>query len=250
MAHAVTSVSGTKSYHENIQISRAIIACSVSPSTVEIVDDCPKSEEKWREAAERKNCSAIAYQCDEPQRLVYHCVINTYVNHTLEVCAYSKIIFLGYCTEYSFQGNRIQQSFRANCSQFNENPCPNGYHSTEAYKYPGCYKLTKEMKMKTEQDVSVMSKGYELIPDRFKAPVNSSVNPLTNDDGKDMKRPADEESHDKNVNLTVWLLPSSICILIAVVAALGLGYFMKRKRNQSRREDPEERLQVPLNPRI
>lgn len=60
-----------------------------------IVSDCPDSEEKWREAAERKNCAVYASQCDEPQRLVYHCTINAFSNQTLEVCAYWKYIFKG-----------------------------------------------------------------------------------------------------------------------------------------------------------
>lgn len=62
---------------------------------MEIVDDCPVSEEEWRKAATRKNCSAYASQCDKPDRFVYHCVINTFVNETLEVCAYGKEILLG-----------------------------------------------------------------------------------------------------------------------------------------------------------
>lgn len=118
-------------------------SCPVSRETVQIVDDCPNSEQKWREAAARKNCSAYASQCDEPERLVYHCVINAYVNQTLEVCAYGRIIVLGVCTEYSFGGNAIQQNYKAKCIQFSQSPCPNGYPSTDAYKYPGCYNLTK-----------------------------------------------------------------------------------------------------------
>lgn len=62
---------------------------------MEIVDNCPDSKDKWREAAARKNCTAYANQCDDPQRLDYHCVINTFVNVTLEVCAYGKTIHLG-----------------------------------------------------------------------------------------------------------------------------------------------------------
>lgn len=42
-----------------------------------------------------KNCSAYASQCDKPDRFVYHCVINTFLNETLEVCAYGKTILLG-----------------------------------------------------------------------------------------------------------------------------------------------------------
>uniref|UniRef100_A0A8W8JKY7 Uncharacterized protein n=1 Tax=Magallana gigas TaxID=29159 RepID=A0A8W8JKY7_MAGGI len=124
-------------------------ACPVSRQTVEDVDDCPDSEEKWKEAAARKNCAAYASQCDEPGRLVYHCVINSFANQTLEVCAYSKIIVLRVCTEYSLSGNRIQQN-KINCSNIGSTPCPTGYNSTTAYKYPVCYKLAKENRRKEE----------------------------------------------------------------------------------------------------
>lgn len=79
-----------------LQISIAISdSCLISRSTVKAVDDCPDSEEEWRQAAARKNCAAYASNCSQPGRLVYHCVINAYVNQTLEVCAYSRIIVLG-----------------------------------------------------------------------------------------------------------------------------------------------------------
>lgn len=70
-------------------------SCKVSRLTVQVVDDCPDSEEKWKQMAAKKNCAANANQCDEPHRLVYHCVINEYVNQTLEVCAYTQYILLG-----------------------------------------------------------------------------------------------------------------------------------------------------------
>lgn len=60
-----------------------------------VVENCPDTEEKWREASARKNCSAFSSQCSEPTRLVYHCVINEYVNETLEVCAYAQNILFG-----------------------------------------------------------------------------------------------------------------------------------------------------------
>lgn len=76
-----------------LQITRA--SCLGSLETVGIVDDCPVSEEEWKKAAVMKNCSAYASQCDKPDRFVYHCVINTFLNETLEVCAYGKTILLG-----------------------------------------------------------------------------------------------------------------------------------------------------------
>lgn len=81
-------------YH--FQVSRAITnSCPVSKETIRIVEDCPDSLEKWTEAAARKNCEANASRCDEPERLMYHCVINAFINQTLEVCAYKRFIVSG-----------------------------------------------------------------------------------------------------------------------------------------------------------
>lgn len=70
-------------------------SCPISRKTVQIVDDCPDSLEKWKKSAERKNCAAFAIQCSGPQKLQYHCVINPFVNETIEVCAYAQNIVLG-----------------------------------------------------------------------------------------------------------------------------------------------------------
>lgn len=67
-----------------------------------IVKKCPENEEKWKEAAARMNCTIYANQCDEPERLVYHCVINTFVNQTLEVCAYAQNILQGFTKIFFF----------------------------------------------------------------------------------------------------------------------------------------------------
>lgn len=70
-------------------------SCHISRSTVQIVEDCPNSEKNWKEAAARKNCVAHASQCSQPERLEYHCVINLFINKTIEVCAYAQNIVLG-----------------------------------------------------------------------------------------------------------------------------------------------------------
>lgn len=119
-------------------------SCHVSRSTVQIVDDCPNTEETWKQAAMKKNCEAYASQCSEPEKLEYHCVINPFINETLEVCAYAQNIVLGYCTEYSIVENMIQQSANTYCRQFPKKPCPMFYRSTEAYKYQDCYELAKQ----------------------------------------------------------------------------------------------------------
>lgn len=125
------------------KVKASSYSCDETKKTVGIVDDCPDSAEKWKKAAARKNCSAHANQCNEPERFVYHCVINAYANQTLEVCAYAQNIVSGYCTEYNVLGNLIQSSLRTSCREFNIKPCPIFYRSNEAYKYPVCYELTK-----------------------------------------------------------------------------------------------------------
>lgn len=126
-------------------------SCPVSPLTVKIVGGCPDNEGEWRLAAERKNCSAYASRCDKPEKLMYHCVINAFVNETLEVCAYRRNIVFGFCAEYSYGANRIQENYKTVCSSFLQNPCPTGYNSTQAYRYPGCYELIKTTKKSTTE---------------------------------------------------------------------------------------------------
>lgn len=125
------------------KVKASSYSCDETKKTVEIVDDCPDSAEKWKKAAARKNCSAHANQCNDPERFLYHCVINAYANQTLEVCAYAQNIVSGYCTEYNVLGNLIQSSLRTSCREFNIKPCPIFYRSNESYKYPVCYELTK-----------------------------------------------------------------------------------------------------------
>uniref|UniRef100_A0A8W8JNG7 Chitin-binding type-2 domain-containing protein n=1 Tax=Magallana gigas TaxID=29159 RepID=A0A8W8JNG7_MAGGI len=129
-------------------------SCEITRSTVRVVNGCPDSEESSIEAAERKNCSAYANYCDEPERLLYHCVINEYVNQTLEVCAYVQNKVLGKCTSYSISGNVVQANLRADCTEFKENSCSHFYRSDVAYNYPGCYQLTKKITIASNNSMS------------------------------------------------------------------------------------------------
>ncbi|XP_061192242.1 uncharacterized protein LOC133200467 [Saccostrea echinata] len=128
-------------YSDDHSQVNAADSCKASRGTVARVGKCPENEAEWMEAAKRKNCSSLAGLCPEPDRFVYHCVLNFFLNETLEVCAYGRRILLGRCTEYSILGNLIQES-RVDCKMFLR-PCPVIYPSTEAYKYQGCYNLVQ-----------------------------------------------------------------------------------------------------------
>lgn len=73
-------------------------SCPISIKTVKIVDGCPANEQQWIEASQRKNCSAFSVYCDNPDKLVYHCVVISNLTETVEVCAYEQNILGGNLT--------------------------------------------------------------------------------------------------------------------------------------------------------
>ncbi|XP_062599377.1 uncharacterized protein LOC134260864, partial [Saccostrea cucullata] len=105
--------------------------CPQSSKTLKYVDGCPQTRDDWMNAALRKNCSGIKQECVTPELFQYHCVINSFINATLEVCAPTWFC-IGFCAEYNMQGERIQDNFNAPCTTF-ANPCPAKYVSSEAY---------------------------------------------------------------------------------------------------------------------
>lgn len=223
---AKTSVAGSNS-------------CDVTRLTVQIVEDCPVSEGKWREAAERKMCDVPAKQCSEPERLVYHCVINPYVNQTLEVCAYAQNIVQGQCTSYVISGNAIQENWRADCSKFKENACPLYYRSDEAYKYPGCYNLTKKLTAGTNNPLSTSH------PDTTAVPTTPSSNMFTD---KNVEMPGKEEKMDTNTAVIIGITMSALFVTFTIAYIV---FYLKRNRKDTRRGKPLETtkpdVELPLN---
>lgn len=206
-------------------------SCEVTRSTVQVVNGCPDSEESWREAAVMKKCDVPAKQCSEPERLVYHCVINPYVNQTLELCAYSQNIVGGKCTSYVISGNVIQENWRTDCSKFKENACPPYYRSDEAYKYQGCYQLIKKSTAGTNNSVSTRNPDNVVVFTTTSANISSNMS--TNKHVK-IFRSGKEEKMDSN--------PIVIAIVVTVLLAIIIGLVVivirkrkgkKRKRRQS-----------------
>lgn len=198
-------------------------SCPISRDTVKIVDICPVSEEEWRQAAARKNCTAFANQCSEPDELVYHCVIDPYVNQLIEVCAYAQNIVLGHCTDYSINGNFIEPNQRTNCKTFKEKPCPDFYRSTEAYKYPGCYDLT--MKKTT---VIYNSKSTSNLEITVTSTVSTSTCNMSTNSSIDMSGHGEDKTYIVTVIVIAVVLPA-FAISIAVI---GLVFkYVKREKS-------------------
>lgn len=66
--------------------------------TVRYVERCPEDLKSWEKAAKDMNCESIEHNCTHnlskgDHRFEYHCVINTWINATLEVCALNRTIF-------------------------------------------------------------------------------------------------------------------------------------------------------------
>lgn len=197
-------------------------SCHISRSTVQIVEDCPNSEEQWKQAAMRKNCAVYASQCSDPERLKYHCVINPFMNQTLEVCAYAQNIVLGFCTEYSLSGNMIQQSADTSCLHFIENPCPFFYRSTEAHKFPGCYDLTKKSALNTEDRESTM-----------KVPTATVIHPA-----KSSK--SDLSGNENKLSIILLVLTTAFTLMIVGFHIFSICYGVRRQNRCTRYEEERD----------
>ncbi|XP_048769053.2 uncharacterized protein LOC125675444 [Ostrea edulis] len=119
----------------NAEYALAFQNCPASVSTVSYTT-CPRTANEWRAAAKKKNCSSIPQTCTSPENFKYHCVTNAFRNETIEVCA-PGIFLLGFCPEYNFRGERIQDNYDADCKQFTK-PCPSRFESWKSYQFPDC----------------------------------------------------------------------------------------------------------------
>lgn len=56
---------------------------------MQTVTSCPSTNAELSIAKERKQCKRLAYiqTCSKPEKFKYHCVLNTWENETIEVCA-------------------------------------------------------------------------------------------------------------------------------------------------------------------
>lgn len=61
----------------------------MSLTTLNVVSGCPTNELELSHAKQRKKCEHVAniQSCTKPNNFTYHCVLNTWTNATVEVCA-------------------------------------------------------------------------------------------------------------------------------------------------------------------
>lgn len=145
--------------------------CKEAVKSVKIVESCPSSKTEWDRAADIKNCGKKApeQKCASVEKFKYHCVINGRRNKLMEVCAPTRIIF-GHCVEFNVRGGVIQDQRSAPCNQ-TFLKCASIYSSSDAYKYPDCYKLVtiSEVRSSTKEEPTstirtTTNKQLSLIP--------------------------------------------------------------------------------------
>lgn len=75
-----------------------VAALWIVPSSVRNVNHCPTDAASWNKAAERMDCQSIEQNCSNYSGLnsnfvfQYHCLVNGWMNATVEVCAYNRTI--------------------------------------------------------------------------------------------------------------------------------------------------------------
>lgn len=71
--------------------------CEDSEKTVRHVQQCPNDFKSWEKAARRMNCESMGHNCSgivdmKRHHFQYHCVVNAWMNDTVEVCALNRTI--------------------------------------------------------------------------------------------------------------------------------------------------------------
>ncbi|XP_062612544.1 uncharacterized protein LOC134274293 [Saccostrea cucullata] len=195
-------------------------ACRESLETIKSVSTCPSNTQEYVEAALRKNCTQRTQDC---RSFEYHCVLNERMSGPVEVCAPSRFILSGKCTEFNVALQSIRKSYTADCTNF-KNPCPASYNSTSSYLYFGSYNM---IPTSATSRVETMTRTF----------INHTVT-------EDSEEPVDQRSEKAQEGVMKSdIIPISL-ITIFTVIAVGIGIFLRRlkqKQNGNIREVEKRR---------
>ncbi|XP_056007065.1 uncharacterized protein LOC125665779 isoform X6 [Ostrea edulis] len=206
--------------------------CPLPQETVSYVPSCPRTQQEWRMREQIKNCSIVFQKCSNPHKYVYHCVINSYVNATIEVCAPGEYIIGQHCVEFHTVGGLIQENRHASCAPF----CPFSYNSTDAFKYQVCYEKTRPI-----DDVYEVGDNYSSCTCPNKTG-NAGFNFSTNSN----KNEATGTSNLCLIPHIVYLCLIGICVaIIAVQLRYQLRHHLLCKRNK-----PDDKDDAKLEDRL
>ncbi|XP_062609051.1 protein claret segregational-like [Saccostrea cucullata] len=138
----------------------------------------------------------------------------------------SEFFFVGFCAYFNVDEKRIKGLYAADCSTFTT-PCPTRYHSTEAFKYPACYDLTKVY--------------VTVAPNP--SPTTMSTNSIVGS-SESMNKKTKSISVDSDDSPVLPIILPVIIIIILSGIGIGIGIVVWRKRKRpsqtEQRQDLEE----------
>nr|XP_022289649.1 uncharacterized protein LOC111101452 isoform X1 [Crassostrea virginica] len=184
--------------------------CNGSSAAAKRVDVCPQTEKEWKVAAENKNCKSY---CSSYH---YHCVMNTWRNETIEVCAKIRQIVGKNCAEFNFGGSRIQRNENMKCSK-----CPKFYPSNNSFRYRECYNHHESLPQTTlTQDDTTQS--APLVKSTQNTTMNSFVS--TSDKNESFLHQSQHDNqrsiNDKNVIIVICFFVVAVVVLILALSAI------------------------------
>lgn len=188
-------------------------------ATATVVGSCPRNAREMDGRSLLKNCSHIKHTCSSFE---YHCVINTWMNETIEVCAPNMNIIGNVCAEYNYGGKTIQRNSKAHCKE-----CPELYVSVMSFLYQECYIYVQNYI--TSQDITTLQ------PTRATAdPSDPTLSSKALDDFEEIV-PTTPESFAKdtdNHSRLVLIIISTIMMFILAVALIVLTLFFVWKKRK------------------
>ncbi|XP_078319143.1 uncharacterized protein LOC144620906, partial [Crassostrea virginica] len=167
-------------------------------ATATTVLSCPSNAKEWDERSLKKGCSQIKHTC---RSFKYHCVVNSWLNETIEVCAPVRIIVGKTCAEYNSGGKTIQRNLKVDCKE-----CPDVYSSVKSFLYQKCYKHVQN---------NMASQNIPTLPPN---PSKSKLPPSTLCNIEILSSENPLKSNEGTYIIPIVVIISAIVVIIAVIA--------------------------------
>lgn len=178
--------------------------CRDSLLTMQTVTSCPSTNAELSIAKERKQCKRLAYiqTCSKPEKFKYHCVLNTWENETIEVCAPERFS-QGFCLKFDESAASLQEIYDKDCTNYSKK-CDTRFSSSDVLHYIQCNDIVRK------QEASKISNGTK----------------------------ANENKNTANgINTVLLGLVIALVVVILMVIIGKLARWQYRRRNQARNKE-------------
>lgn len=194
--------------------------CSASLPTVRVVQTCPRNESELSHAQQQKKCEHLAknQKCTTPAKFKYHCVLNAFLNETIEVCA-PEIYSQGLCVK--FDEGTLLQMFGENCTSYSH-PCSTRFLSSDPLQYLQCNDLKQKR----------IDSTRTTVPSKFQ---NKSTRTTA----------TPNQEMEKYINENFRIAVGSLCASVAVVLLFVIIFTARRYCNSAKKMMTETKSTIP-----